>query len=956
MRLRTQIAVLFLVPALSMVTLAMFELRDVLDRNRAATEVIKTVDFAIPIGNLINELQVERGVSAGFLASGGTTFTSEITSQRQKVDAAVAALAAFEGRVPDKLSEALRAALSAVRNATEIRGEISTLDTTVPDMAGRYTAAISQNILLQGKALSGIEISGMGKIGAGWLALTKAKEAAGLERAMGATGIGAGGFSPSIFNRFLNFGAVQTTHLEDAALFAEPVLGVVAFTSFPEFAGVDAIRTEVASGGGDISTLSITAPEWFALSTAWVERLRRVELELGEALSDVAMTEVAAARTYGYVMSAVVGIAMLGSIAWYIFVERSISRRTRALIHSMKCTAEKDFDFEIPYLADRSEFGDLSRSLDDMRSELYAADMTLSEAYTKSFAFGDSDAAMVIVSPERRVCAFNTSAEKLFLGQAANFRTVLTGWQGETVHSLDRNALLALIDGGGQCLADPGSLPIRTDVQVGDLKLEVNISYVQSEDGAYAGNVIQLRDVTQTRLHTGMIFAIERDQCVASISLDGTIQRLNDVFAKALGGSAEDFAGRPLKEFLAPDDPIHGTLSGFLAGIADGVGETPKLKLTQLGGGECWIRASINPVLDGNGRAYQISLIGEDITYGMERYRKETEAKERAEANRDFIVKSLADALDHVASGDLSYRITTPFAEEFDALRQNFNGTVEHLSDVMAGVRTNVDTLRHSSTELSSASGNLAKRTETQAATLTQSAAALEQVSASISATASDSAQADSVVAEARSAAQEGGETVKSAVAAMDSIASSSKEISKIISVIDNISFQTNLLALNAGVEAARAGEAGRGFSVVASEVRALAQRAAEAASEINTLITQSTEQVREGVALVGRAGDALSTIAGKVVTASERVADIRLATNEQATAVTEITASVHTMDQTTQQNAAMGEEASALSQSLRSDADELLTTVSVFKTETRDTARIKTARTKEDTATALAS
>jgi methyl-accepting chemotaxis protein len=173
---------------------------------------------------------------------------------------------------------------------------------------------------------------------------------------------------------------------------------------------------------------------------------------------------------------------------------------------------------------------------------------------------------------------------------------------------------------------------------------------------------------------------------------------------------------------------------------------------------------------------------------------------------------------------------------------------------------------------------------------------------------------------------------VAQAVSAMARIEESSRRISDIISVIDEIARQTNLLALNAAVEAARAGEAGRGFAVVASEVRSLAQRSSQAAKDIKDLINNSSTQVQEGVELVNKAGASLHEIVDSIKKVAQIVADIAVASNEQATGIDQINTALTQMDEVTQQNSALVEENAATAKTLEQQSGAMSKSVGAFR------------------------
>jgi methyl-accepting chemotaxis protein len=312
--------------------------------------------------------------------------------------------------------------------------------------------------------------------------------------------------------------------------------------------------------------------------------------------------------------------------------------------------------------------------------------------------------------------------------------------------------------------------------------------------------------------------------------------------------------------------------------------------------------------------------------------RRNEEEKAQDEAANALARDELGKGLSALAEGDLAYRIETPFASYIDPIRIDFNSAVEKLQQAMRAVGENAAAINAGASEMLSAADDLSRRTEQQAASIEETAAALEEVTTTVRDSARGAEDAGNLVQRARSGAEKSGVVVRKAVAAMREIEKSSGEIGNIIGVIDDIAFQTNLLALNAGVEAARAGDAGKGFAVVAQEVRELAQRSANAAKEIKTLIGASSQQVENGVNLVDETGKALELIVAEVEEINTHVSAIVVAAREQATGLQEINTAVNTMDQSTQQNAAMVEQQTAASHSLAREAEALNSLLGQFK------------------------
>ncbi|HDS0925100.1 TPA: MCP four helix bundle domain-containing protein [Stenotrophomonas maltophilia] len=300
----------------------------------------------------------------------------------------------------------------------------------------------------------------------------------------------------------------------------------------------------------------------------------------------------------------------------------------------------------------------------------------------------------------------------------------------------------------------------------------------------------------------------------------------------------------------------------------------------------------------------------------------------------DGNLSQLSHLLQAIANGDLTARMQGQFHGVFASMRDDANTTVAQLTQIVSRIQHASGSISTAAGEIASGNNDLSRRTEQQAANLEETAASMEELTSTVRQNAEHARQANQLAIGAHSVASQGGEVVGKVVSTMHEIDASSRRIADIITVIDGIAFQTNILALNAAVEAARAGEQGRGFAVVASEVRTLAQRSASAAKEIKGLIDESVGKVAEGSALVNQAGATMGEIVASVQRVTDIMAEISAASQEQSAGIEQVNQTVMQMDETTQQNAALVEEATAAARSMEEQAGHLTDAVSLFKLE----------------------
>ncbi|HNO77868.1 MAG TPA: methyl-accepting chemotaxis protein [Phycisphaerae bacterium] len=472
-------------------------------------------------------------------------------------------------------------------------------------------------------------------------------------------------------------------------------------------------------------------------------------------------------------------------------------------------------------------------------------------------------------------------------------------------------------------LNNPANLPHRAPIQLGDQKLELMVNAVYDGKGGVLGTMvtwdfidpekIKLEELAQD--NKGKLDAISRSQAVIEFELDGTIREANDNFCNALGYTQKEIVGRHHSMFVEDSFRQSNEYRGFWDALNRGEFRSEEFKRIRKDGTPIWIQASYNPIFNAEGTPVKVVKYATDITM---------QVVARGE---------IAKLIEKASNGDLTARADASKLDgEFRESVESINKLVSNVCDTMRQVASAVEQIDDGASQVTGSSQQLSEGASEQAASLEETSSSLEEMAAMTRTNASNAAQVNELSSSARTAANEGDQTMGQLNQAMADINASSEKISKIIKVIEEIAFQTNLLALNAAVEAARAGEHGKGFAVVADEVRNLAQRAAQAAGETTGLIDESVKKAQEGTTVATSVGKALTSIVEQINKVSDLVDGISKASDEQAQGVDQVNTAVTQMNTVTQQNAAGSEELAAAAEQMSSQVACLRDMISQYK------------------------
>ena len=565
----------------------------------------------------------------------------------------------------------------------------------------------------------------------------------------------------------------------------------------------------------------------------------------------------------------------------------------------------------------KDEIGDLVRAASQLRESVALAFRAQSAL--------ESVNANVMIADDAGIITFCNKAVMSFLKkEEGELRKVLPNFDAEKIMGANIDVFHKNPSHNRRIISDLTKTH-NAYFAFGALSVRLLVNPAFGKRGERLGTVLEWVDArveAKNEDYRGQLEAIGKSQAVIEFDLEGKILTANENFLRTVGYSMDEVRGQHHSTFVDPVMRQSPEYRNFWEKLGRGEYEAGQYRRVAKDGREIWLQASYNPIFDLNGKAFKVVKYATDIT-----------EKVLADRALQDAVRETQDVVEAAKNNDLTRRVPVDGKTgQIGALCEGINTLLTRMTDILTNMTDASETIADAAREIATGNMDLSQRTEEQASSPEETAASLEQLTGTVRQNSENAQQANKLASTASDVAVRGGSVVDDVVRTMDEISESSRKISDIIGVIDEIAFQTNILALNAAVEAARAGDQGRGFAVVATEVRNLAQRSANAAKEIKALISDSVGKVESGSKLVNSAGQTMDEIVQSVKRVTDIMAEISAASREQSGGIEQVNTAVAQMDRITQQNAALVEEAAAAAKSMEEQTDQLSELVSVFK------------------------
>ena len=683
----------------------------------------------------------------------------------------------------------------------------------------------------------------------------------------------------------------------------------------------------------------------------------------------------------GVQAGAAIGVAAVASLAGLFLagqVSGQMSRQMAECLNLVKSLANGSGDARWTSPS-RDELGHLGYALVNLVTSKAAAAQPVAgkasmdeDAKRKLKALDVTQTCVMLADNEMNIIYVNDTAQKMFTDASDDIRSVLPNFNAETLVGTNADIFHknpAQQRGMVKALAGE----YNTMLEVGARTFDLVASPLMDESGVRLGTVIEWEDKTAELAKQEEADRIAQENARVKVALDNVSANVmmadNDFNLIYMNDAVTDMM-RVAESDIRKDLP-HFNVEKLIGENIDIFHKNPEHQRKAAKGMTSTFRSQImiggrtfaliaNPIVDNHGNRLGTVVEWNDRTAEVA-IEKEIDTLVDAAANGNFggsidtsdktgFFLNLSEGLNKLLSitdlaindvlrvfsamarGDLTERVERDYQGSLGQMRDDANNTVDKLSEIISKIRNSSKTISSAANEIATGNADLSQRTEEQASSLEETASSMEEMTSTVRQSADNADQANTLARAAQDKAIEGGNVVSRAVEAMEEINNSSKKISDIIGVIDEIAFQTNLLALNAAVEAARAGEQGRGFAVVAGEVRNLAQRSAAAAKEIKDLIRDSVGKVEDGSRLVNESGETLTEIVQAVENVSSMMREISEAAREQSSGIEQVNTAVSQMDEMTQQNAALVEEVSAAGEAMAEQASSMHQMMEFFR------------------------